>query len=751
MQSSIIDSRLDALHQISQKKLSEILVKIPGKKDLIIDHVLMKPLDRITGVSFLRPVTALSVTERRGTSLLRTCYSAVCDRDKEQGYSGPVTALSVTERRGTSLLRTCYSAACDRNEEQGYFGPVPVLPVTETRSKVTLDLFLRCLSHGVEKLFKMESSGVRCLSSQWVYIILTDLITVKRVSDQINAELSANRRNSYHLIFVPCNIMSTQQLLEEEGVYGEVTIHTFSWELHRLDLNVLSLELPNLFKMIFLDGDTSFLPIVAHSLWSLQLLFGKIPLLLAQGRFATQVQNMIDIMLEELGTPDNVSTEIGCMLLVDRDLDYATTLLTPVTYSGLLDEVFGISGGTVELDDRVTGGNGPVTYRLSSTDGIYDEIKNKHFSDVYSFLSGKTKELQQEFERSRKMALQEIKHYVSTQLQKVTTVKRSLSYHIGACEVIVGEMGHRFEDLHKVEQSMLEGRHRRDNCNYVEECMVTSGKITSLRLLSLMSLTQDGLSQDEATSLKTQFLHAYGYEHLVAFQNLEKLGLFTQQGSGLLASETAGKLADRVAQVVSLPKRGVFQVTAHKLKLYPNVSESYDLKNPKDMAYVFSGSYIPAVCQLVHLLIKQEQSIEEILKLIPSPSKWNGNSKTAEVAPRTFLVYFIGGITYAEIAAFQLLEKITGGRILVAGTSIIGGNTLIEIEAKISDRSPLLGITPRSTTSTNQLAAPRKPLASAGRPSRRLGRFPLRFVRAYPLYIRLTAGKEDRTRQQTIA
>nr|CAD7412450.1 unnamed protein product [Timema poppensis] len=724
MQSSIIDSRLDALHQISQKKLSEILVKIPGKKDLIIDHVLMKPLDRITGVSFLSAVTRTQVStsfllydcskispEHKGTRLIRTCYSAVCARDKEQGYFGPVPALPVTEKRGTSLLRTCYSVylfhgpvtkrsssfllsgtgcECDvrgavTKEQVVISQPIPSTD-KETPDTQPYGSFSALLepaynpngSHGVEKLFKMESSGVRCLSSQWVYIILTDLITVKRVSDQINAELSANRRNSYHLILVPCNIMSTQQLLEEEGVYGEVTIHTFSWELHRLDLNVLSLELPNLFKMIFLDGDTSFLPIVAHSLWSLQLLFGKIPLLLAQGRFATQVQNMIDIMLEELGTPDNVSTEIGCMLLVDRDLDYATTLLTPVTYSGLLDEVFGISGGTVELDDRVTGGNGPVTYRLSSTDGIYDEIKNKHFSDVYSFLSGKTKELQQEFERSRKMALQEIKHYVSTQLQKVTTVKRSLSYHIGACEVIVGEMGHRFEDLHKVEQSMLEGRHRRDNCNYVEECMVTSGKITSLRLLSLMSLTQDGLSQDEATSLKTQFLHAYGYEHLVAFQNLEKLGLFTQQGSGLLASETAGKLADRVAQVVSLPKRGVFQVTAHKLKLYPNVSESYDLKNPKDMAYVFSGSYIPAVCQLVHLLIKQEQSIEEILKLIPSPSKWNGNSKTAEVAPRTFLVYFIGGITYAEIAAFQLLEKITGGRILVAGTSIIGGNTLIE-------------------------------------------------------------------------
>jgi hypothetical protein len=53
MQSSI-ESGLDALHQISQRKLGDILNKIPGKKDLIIDPVLLKPLECITGVSFLR-------------------------------------------------------------------------------------------------------------------------------------------------------------------------------------------------------------------------------------------------------------------------------------------------------------------------------------------------------------------------------------------------------------------------------------------------------------------------------------------------------------------------------------------------------------------------------------------------------------------------------------------------------------------------------------------------------------------------
>jgi hypothetical protein len=49
-----VEYPLDALHQISQRKLGDILKKIPGKKDLVIDPVLMKPLECITGVKFLR-------------------------------------------------------------------------------------------------------------------------------------------------------------------------------------------------------------------------------------------------------------------------------------------------------------------------------------------------------------------------------------------------------------------------------------------------------------------------------------------------------------------------------------------------------------------------------------------------------------------------------------------------------------------------------------------------------------------------
>lgn len=78
---------------------------------------------------------------------------------------------------------------------------------------------------------------------------------------------------------------------------------------------------------------------------------------------------------------------------------------------------------------------------------------------------------------------------------------------------------------------------------------------------------QDGLFSEDAWSLKTQFLHAYGYQLLPGLHNLESLGLLTTSssplGSGLVAGsvgDATGRLANKVAQVVSLPKRSSFQV-----------------------------------------------------------------------------------------------------------------------------------------------------------------------------------------------
>lgn len=47
-------TKIPVLPTLSREKLKNILLKIPGKKDLIIDPKVFKPLENILGVSVLR-------------------------------------------------------------------------------------------------------------------------------------------------------------------------------------------------------------------------------------------------------------------------------------------------------------------------------------------------------------------------------------------------------------------------------------------------------------------------------------------------------------------------------------------------------------------------------------------------------------------------------------------------------------------------------------------------------------------------
>ncbi|KAG8225413.1 hypothetical protein J437_LFUL004613 [Ladona fulva] len=587
-------SVMDSLKEISQRKLVDILDRIPGKKDLVIDPALMKPLDKITGVNMLR-------------------------------------------------------------------------------------------AHGVEKIHKMEKSEVISSCSSLVFLVYADLITAKHVVDQVQASRQRDSKLLYHLVLVPCGLLPINQLIEEEGLYGIVNVHVFAWELIPIDSHVLSFEIPHLYRTCFLNGDYSLLKSVAKSLWSLQMVFGKIPLVLSLGKLSKIVQNMVSGHFEDFGKPDVAVNKIGYMVIMDRSIDYTSSLLTSVTYTGLLDEVFGIKCGAVEFGKDVTGKANPVTYQLSSKDEIYNEIKNKHFADVYPTLKTRAKELEAHFAQLKAADLNTLKHHIKNEIRIVMTKRQSLSYHIGACEGIIGSMGGKYQELQNVEENIVRGRSKKESILYIENCLARQMSYTlALRLISLLSITEGWLTYDEVGSLKSQFLHAYGYKHLVTFHNMEKVGLFsTPTPSSSSAFGGVGDIANRVVQVVSLPKTNTFRLVAQKLKLFPDGNNVQDLKDPSAMGYVFNGLYIPLVCQLVHLLLKKEPKsvIEEQLKSVPGPSLWSEEvlmgSQSSNRA-RVVLVVVIGGVTQAEIGALQLLEKLTNSRIIIAGTSMLNGNLLMQ-------------------------------------------------------------------------
>lgn len=161
-------------------------------------------------------------------------------------------------------------------------------------------------------------------------------------------------------------------------------MHTLSVEFIKLDGNVLSLENP-MFIDLYYHKDTSLLRAIARNLWSLQLVLGSPRFSLFIGKHSQQVGKLMESMEQRLGS-SSLENEIGALIIMDRSFDLTTTLLTPVTYASLLNEVVEVNVGTAVLGKSQT--------KLDpNKDQIYGEVRDIPCSDVFPILHGKAKSL----------------------------------------------------------------------------------------------------------------------------------------------------------------------------------------------------------------------------------------------------------------------------------------------------------------------------------------------------------------------
>ncbi|CAG9566383.1 unnamed protein product [Danaus chrysippus] len=631
--------KLASLCQISQHKLEHILSQCGDKADLIIDAALIKPLERICGVTWLR-------------------------------------------------------------------------------------------QHGIDKIYKMDPQLGSTSNTRRIYFIPACIKKYKCVLDQISSLLSQNPAladaKCFNIIIVPKLVCTFDSILENKGLYEIVKLHSFSWELMRLDDQLLSLEVPFLYKQLYVEQNQSLLSSIAMSMWSLFHVIGKPKCVMSLGKMSASVLDILEVYNETF-TRDFVSNnadDIGAVLVIDRDQDYSSSLLTPATYSGLLSEIFNINCGHLELNVTETKlKKGKLNFTTSkdetakttvmtldsSIDHLYGEIKHRHFSEVLSVLSSKAKLLKNEDIKA--LGIQEMKQYVATKLQQVTLFKQNLVNHVLASETIISEMNNKFENLTLTESEMLNNRNKRANFTYIDEHFGTDVHMyNSLRLMCLLSLTQ-GLSYEEYNSLVHKYLLAFGYKFLYVFNNLITSGLLIQPSSPKLSLSNLSNLSDR------LPKwQTEFQTVANKLKQLPTKSD-----NGKSPSYVFNGGYIPLVAVICNALLTSESLAELLTKLlalddlkiggslvdkvkrgteslnekitnlnVKCDSEYGcrdaktllktlkGDSKTMfSLKPRTVLVYMIGGVTYAEVAACDVIQSLTGSKIIIASDCIASGSDLI--------------------------------------------------------------------------
>ncbi|XP_028256867.1 vacuolar protein sorting-associated protein 33B [Parambassis ranga] len=549
--------------------------------------------------------------------------------------------------------------------------------------------------HEVDKLYKVEHKPIVSTSDQLCFLIRPRIQTVKWICDVANADKAAGKFRRYKLIFTPQKFYACDAVLEEQGIIGDVTTDEWAFYLLPLDDDIISLELPEFFRDNFLAGDQRWVRTAGSALHLLHSLYGPFSKVYGIGRCSKMAYESWREQVEE-GEQKARQAEIGNVFLIDRDVDYVTPLCSQVVYEGLVDDIFRIKCGCVEFGADVTSSDKSVKVMLNSQDKVFSEIRNEHFSNVFGFLSQKARNLQTAYDKRRGMDIKQMKTFVSEELKGLKQEHRLLSLHIGACESIMKKKTKQdFQELLKTEHSLLEGFETRECISYIEEHINRQvSMIESLRLLCLLSITENGLLPKDYRSLKAQYLQSYGVDHLLTFSNLRQLGLLVEQQPGetltvmeskvgkLVNDKAAGKLTDAFS---SLAKKSNFRALSRKLNLVPKSDEEYDLRVPRDMAYIFSGAYVPLSCKLIEQVLERDgwSGLEEVTRLLNGHEfAVTGNNgadlRAKSDAKRIVLVMFLGGCTFSEISALRFLGKEKGYKFIVVATSITNSSRLME-------------------------------------------------------------------------
>ena len=480
--------------------------------------------------------------------------------------------------------------------------------------------------------------------------------------------------SSVRLVFLPTIPAILSKVLAP--IRNDVAIQALQMDLFPLEPDVIAMEYPLALKHSL---ETPSLPIatISRSLLKLQDVVGRIPRIATLGPLAEEVlRHTLSATVDEYwaGRPaPPESTDVAALLILDRSVDLVTPMTTPLTYEGLLDEVFGIQAGSyLDIDlltiDPETAKNQDIAFRLHGQ--LYEKVRDQHVEQFGTFLQNQAhalKDSHSNFTNKPQKDLTEIHQFVK-QIPAFTQNLRSLTHHIHLAEHVKNYSEDAvFRERWHTERAILEGE-------YVEldEWMDDPN---FWRLLCLQSVCAGGISRYEA--VRREVVQTLGYEALFVWQNLEKAGLLRRR-EGLFLDKGFHNLRKSLVLI----------------------NAEVDTVDPDDISYVSSG-YAPLSVRLVQTAVKMGIR-EDISKDLPgryldvtqvfppedlatSLKRSAATKKSLAPAESTnrkpvLMVMYVGGVTYMEIAALRFLSKRSTFpyRIVVVTTNVMNGSSLVE-------------------------------------------------------------------------
>ena len=461
------------------------------------------------------------------------------------------------------------------------------------------------------------------------------------------------------------------------------------------------------------------------------------PRILGKGDNARKLANLLLRGRRELDADDAAtqytslpSTSIEQLTVIDRDVDFATVLLTQLTYEGLIEELVGIKHNRAEVDSSIVGpapqqrpqiGSSSTSppavatkqglkrrIQLDSSDTLYEQLRSSNFALIGPHLNKIARRLESDYEgRHNARGINELRDFVN-KLPSFQQEHQSLAIHTNmADDMAKHTRSDTFNRELEVQQNIAAGTDPIYQHDTIEELIARDVPIsTILRLLCLESAVSGGLRPKDLESFRRQILQAYGYQHLLTLDKLEAMGL-------LQARSSASALLLPVGGAAGQSDRGTKTNYAYLRKELRLIVDEYNEQDPGDVAYVYSG-YAPLTIRIVQCIL-QKQYLQTLhkspLPLTPASTGWTGfedilksakgptfnivqkptdekaaKAKAALAGPggwKTIFLMFVGGITFAEIAALRFVrrkleEAGQRKRLVICTTGIVSGRSVME-------------------------------------------------------------------------
>ncbi|RDB28384.1 Vacuolar protein sorting-associated protein 33A [Hypsizygus marmoreus] len=481
--------------------------------------------------------------------------------------------------------------------------------------------------HGVDKMFWLEPGALSSTTSNIVYLCRPLITYVKIIADHIKRHAKESRKHTYTLLLVPRVSTLVSQILEEEGVLGDVTISAYNLQFIPLAEDVISLEYDNAFKDLWVDGDETVIYDSAQALTTFQKLYGLFPRIVGKGDYAARLTTLLiretpkssnSSSPETLLTP---SERIDSLIVLDRRVDMITPLLTQLTYEGLIDELIGIKNSSVELPASLLSppapipagpstssstSNAPLTslkkeskkkhHLTTATDPLFAELRDLNFSSVGRKLNRVARGLDENYKTNlQSKTVAQLRDFVG-KLGGLQTEHQALRLHTGLSELLVPlTRTEHFNKSLEIQQNLLASYEVSAQVTAIEDMIAQGADMqTVLRLLCLASITAGGIKAKVLENIKREVLQAYGYNFLPLLLSLASppLGILLPNP---LPSSAPASLA---------PLKYPFTTLRKSLRLLiDDTPEALD-EVENDISFVYSG-YAPISVRLVQCVAQK--------------------------------------------------------------------------------------------------------------------------------------------------